>query len=218
MLKLSHLFRRVPRMRQGPSLDTELKGPRLILRRADSSSWRAWHALREQSRDCLTPWEPQWPVNATTYTYYCGLLRRQWRDWRAGLAFAFAIYARLPEEQAEILVGGITISDVQYGSGSKGTVGYWLGAPFVGRGYMNEALNLISDFAFGVVGLNRLEASCMPRNAASRAVLARAGFVEEGFARAYIEVNGVREDHLLWGKTNLFAEKKTAAVSSDRVH
>lgn len=153
-----------------------------------------------------------------SYAYFNSLLRRQWRDWRDGKAFSFSIYLRGTGDQPDILIGGITLCDVQYGSARKGTVGYWLGQPFVGHGYMNEALTLMSDFAFGVLKLRRLEASCMPRNAASRAVLSRAGFVEEGFARAYLEINGVPEDHLLWGKTNLFADMKTAAVSSDRIH
>ena len=53
------------------------------------------------------------------------------------------------------------------------------------------------DHCFGAVRLHRVEATVRPENAASRAVLAKVGFREEGLLRRYLEVDGAWRDHLL---------------------
>jgi ribosomal-protein-alanine N-acetyltransferase len=171
-----------------------------MLRMADAEDWASWRILRELSRNYLEPWEPEWPDYALTYGHYCSLLRRYWRDWRHGKAYAFTIFKRATPRP--ILVGGITLGEVHYAAAQKGTVGYWVGKPYAGQGYMTEALNLACDFAFGQLKLSRVEASCLPHNEASKAVLRRCGFEQEGYAKGYLEINGKREDHLLWGKNN----------------
>jgi ribosomal-protein-alanine N-acetyltransferase len=164
----------------------------------ECEDWKSWRALREMSRDYLVPWEPEWPKDALSYSFYCSLLRRHWREWRSGKAFAFSIF--LHGGARPILVGGITLGDVIYAAAQKGTVGYWIGKPYAGQGLMTEALALVCRFGFYSLHLHRIEASCMPTNEASKTVLRRAGFEEEGFAKEYLQINGVREDHLLWSK------------------
>ena len=66
---------------------------------------------------------------------------------------------------------------------------------------MSEAAQLVCDFAFRQLRLHRVEASCLPHNEPSKALLQKLGFEEEGFAKAYLKINGKWEDHLLWGKT-----------------
>ena len=63
------------------------------------------------------------------------------------------------------------------------------------------AVRALSEFAFSTLGLHRLEAACIPENAPSRRLLVKAGFTEEGFARAYLKINGVWRDHVLFGLT-----------------
>jgi ribosomal-protein-alanine N-acetyltransferase len=64
---------------------------------------------------------------------------------------------------------------------------------------MTEAVKTLLPFAFGTLRLNRVEAACMPSNAASIRVLESTGFVREGMARGYLKINGQWEDHLLFG-------------------
>jgi ribosomal-protein-alanine N-acetyltransferase len=61
------------------------------------------------------------------------------------------------------------------------------------------AVNAVTRFCFGRLGLHRVEAACLPTNEASRAVLTKAGFQQEGLARAYLRINGAWRDHLLFG-------------------
>jgi ribosomal-protein-alanine N-acetyltransferase len=57
----------------------------------------------------------------------------------------------------------------------------------------------IAPFAFQRLGLHRLEAACIPDNTPSRELLLKSGFRLEGEARAYLKINGVWRDHLLFG-------------------
>jgi ribosomal-protein-alanine N-acetyltransferase len=56
----------------------------------------------------------------------------------------------------------------------------------------------ITGFCFDELGLHRVEAACLPSNAASKALLIRARFKEEGYARGYLRINGRWQDHLLF--------------------
>jgi [ribosomal protein S5]-alanine N-acetyltransferase len=179
--------------------ETQLSGNRVILRMGEPEDWKTWRAIREMSRGFLVPWEPLWPSNALSAHFFNGLLRRQWREWRQDKAYAFLVFLKKEDGTPGALIGGIALNDVQRGIAQKGTLGYWIGMPYAGQGYMTEAANLVCEFAFERLRLHRVEASCLPHNEPSRKLLMRLGFTEEGFAKAYLRINGKWEDHVLWG-------------------
>ena len=113
---------------------------------------------------------------------------------RDDLGYAFFIFRR----SDDVLLGGITLSNVRRGVAQVGSLGYWMGEPFVRRGYMSDAVAAIGQFAFHDLTLHRVEAACLPCNEASQKVLLRNGFVQEGLARKYLKINGVWQDHLLF--------------------
>jgi ribosomal-protein-alanine N-acetyltransferase len=78
------------------------------------------------------------------------------------------------------------------------SLGYWIGRPHTGRGYMTDAGRAVVPYVFGTLGLHRLEAACLPHNLASARVLAKIGFKREGTARRYLKINGVWQDHDLY--------------------
>jgi ribosomal-protein-alanine N-acetyltransferase len=63
---------------------------------------------------------------------------------------------------------------------------------------MRGALSALVPFAFGALRLHRIEAACLPHNAASIRTLEGAGFRHEGVARNYLKINGTWQDHLLY--------------------
>jgi RimJ/RimL family protein N-acetyltransferase len=63
------------------------------------------------------------------------------------------------------------------------------GRRFYGRGLGTEATRLVTDYAFGVVGLHRIELEVYDFNPRARHVYEKAGFVHEGSKR----------DALRWG-------------------
>jgi ribosomal-protein-alanine N-acetyltransferase len=97
------------------------------------------------------------------------------------------------------MVGGITVSNVRRGVAQMAQIGYWVGEPFARRGYTLAAVKAVTSFCFGRLRLHRVEAACIPTNEGSRRVLEKAGFRQEGFARAYLRINGIWRDHLLFG-------------------
>jgi RimJ/RimL family protein N-acetyltransferase len=73
-------------------------------------------------------------------------------------------------------------------------VGYWLAADARGRGLITRALRLLCEFAFGQLGVARIELWADPANSASIAVAERLGFQREGLMHSFLEVKGERRD------------------------
>lgn len=174
-----------------------VKGEGVTLRPPRNADHEAWAALRLTSHAYLQRWEPSWPEDDLTRAAYRRRLSIYAREMEAGNAWPFFI---LDDDQA--LVGAITLSNVRRGVAETGTLGYWIGQPFAGRGLGTAAVRAMVGYAFDELKLHRVEAACVPRNAASRRVLEKAGFVLEGQARAYLKINGAWADHLLFGVVN----------------
>ncbi len=171
-----------------------IQARRLFLRPPLREDWRDWAELRAASRDHLAPYEPVWAPDALTRAAYRRRLQRYAEDRARDLGHAFHIFLR----EGEVLVGGVTMSNLRRGVSQSASVGYWIGLAHAGRGYMSEALAALCTHAFDTLALHRLEAACLPGNIASRKVLERCGFVREGLARRYLRINGAWQDHLLY--------------------
>ena len=63
---------------------------------------------------------------------------------------------------------------------------------------MTAAVRTLIPYVFNTLDLHRLEAVCLPNNEASKQLLKGVGFVEEGYARRYLKINGTWRDHLLF--------------------
>lgn len=80
------------------------------------------------------------------------------------------------------LMGTCTLFSINFQC-RRAEVGYALGRPYWGQGYMHEALQRWVQYAFEDLELNRLEADIDPRNLASAKALLRLGFQKEGYMR-----------------------------------
>ena len=177
---------------------THLEGPRVLLRPPRDADWRTWAELRAASRQFLEPWEPVWARDALSRAALRRRLGQAIAEWRRDSSYAFHIFSSADE----VLLGGITLSNVRRGVAQTGTLGYWIGQKYARQGYMTEAIRCVMQFAFEDLRLHRLEAACLPENEASRALLIKSGFREEGYARGYLRINGNWHDHVLFGLTS----------------
>jgi [ribosomal protein S5]-alanine N-acetyltransferase len=168
----------------------------LHIRPPQMADYEIWAALREQSRDFLQPWEPAWPKDDLTRMAFRRRLERYARELQRNEAYPFFIFRAADR----VLVGGLNLTNVRRGAASMASLGYWMGAPFAGRGIMSGAVRRICGLAFADLGLRRLEAACLPENAASVRLLEKTGFQREGLAREYLSINGAWRDHLLYAK------------------
>jgi ribosomal-protein-alanine N-acetyltransferase len=173
----------------------ELEGPQVRLRPFRASDYPEWARLRTASRQFLQPWEPKWPKDDLTRAGFRRRLNAYQRDADLGLGYAFLVFRK--EDMA--MTGGITLSNVRRGVAMMANVGYWSGAPYARMGYTLAAVRCVQEFAFGRLGLHRLEAACVPENEPSKNLLFKAGFEQEGFAPAYLKINDEWRDHLLFG-------------------
>lgn len=168
----------------------------VVMRAPQMTDYAEWADLREQSRRFLTPWEPTWPSDDLTRGAYRRRLRRYAEDQRTDQAYPFFIF----RADDHALVGGLTLANIRRGVAQAASLGYWIGAPYARRGYMGAAVRAVIPFAFRTLRLHRLEAACIPENTASLRLLERTGFTREGYAREYLCINGVWQDHLLYAR------------------
>jgi ribosomal-protein-alanine N-acetyltransferase len=186
------IFRSVTFSEQMPAV----AGDSVYLRPPHSGDHGEWAALREVSRAFLTPWEPIWPADDLSRSAFRRRLKRYAEDQRSDLSYAFLIF----RADTNILVGGLTLANIRRGVAQAGSIGYWVGAPFARHGYMTAAVRALIPFCFDSLRLHRLEAACIPSNQASVRLLEKTGFTREGYAREYLCINGVWQDHLLYGR------------------
>jgi ribosomal-protein-alanine N-acetyltransferase len=170
-----------------------LDGEQVFLRPPERGDYEAWAALRARSRDFLSPWEPTWPADALSRANFRARIARYGDDWRSDQGYNFFIFR--PDD---VLVGGIGLSNMRRGVAETASLGYWVGLPFARQRFMTAALPLVLDFSFDRLRLHRVEAACLPTNVPSRSLLLRTGFVEEGYARRYLLIDGKWQDHLLF--------------------
>jgi [ribosomal protein S5]-alanine N-acetyltransferase len=171
-------------------------GEGVVLRTPQMTDYNDWAALRERSREFLTPWEPTWPADDLSRGAFRRRIRRYTEDLRTDQGYAFLII----RNSDDAIVGGLTLANIRRGVAQAGSLGYWMGLPFVRRGYMTAAVRAVIPFAFNTLRLHRLEAACIPSNAGSTRLLENTGFVREGYAREYLCINGIWQDHLLYGR------------------
>lgn len=167
---------------------------RMTLRLPAHGDFHAWSSLRKASAAFLTPWEPLWSTDHlsrkgfTNRVYWAGRAQAQ------GTALPLLLIRR--EDQA--LLGAITLDNIRRGPVQAGTLGYWIGQPYARQGYMREAITATVHHAFTSLDLSRIEAACLPENAASRGVLEKGGFKYEGVAQSYLQIAGRWRNHVLY--------------------
>ena len=176
-----------------------LEGPHVVLRPPRSRDYDAWRSLRRSSRDFLKPYEPRWTEADLNRQAYGARLWRGRQEARRGTDYSFLLFEKTP--RGEVLVGGLTISNVRRRAAQFATLGYWMGAEFAGRGLMSEAVGVLLPYFFDTLALHRLQAAFLPHNQASRRVLEKNGFREEGYAEHYLQIDGKWADHVLFALT-----------------
>ena len=177
-----------------------LAGPRIDLRALKSTDFERWRAVRVRSREWLEPWEPLLdpaspdPVeDPDAFRARCGAWERQ-RHFDS--AYGFGMFLR-----DGTFIGEVSLGSVQRGPFQSAFVGYWVDADHAGQGFVPEGIAVLLRYGFEELGLHRLEAAIVPRNAASRRVVEKLGMREEGIAERFLQIRGTWEDHVRYAIT-----------------
>jgi len=182
-----------------PASPVALRGKGLLLRLPVLGDYEEWYKLRYESRDFLRPFEPRWTEADLARRVFMMRVRRSREEAEAGTDYSLFVYRT--DGRRDVLVGGITLSNIRRRAAQFVNLGYWMGQQFAGQGLMSEAVGVAMPFVFDTLDLHRVHAAFLPGNMASRRVLEKNGFVEEGFAEKYLQINGRWEDHVLFGLT-----------------
>jgi [ribosomal protein S5]-alanine N-acetyltransferase len=149
-------------------------------------------ALYLANRDFLAPFEPVRPPEFFTADGQRERLERQ----LDGETHPFAIL----DDGA--IAGTISLTNVVRGALQSAHTGYWIDNARNGRGLATGAVHDIVEFAFGEIGLHRLEAGTLVDNLASQRVLEKNGFERFGLAPRYLHIAGDWRDHVLFQRLN----------------
>jgi ribosomal-protein-alanine N-acetyltransferase len=161
-------------------------GARTFIRCGRSGDAEEFTALMRDSRALHRPWSFP-PVREEEFT---ALVARARSD-------DFELFLLCRREDGSIL-GFFNLSQIFRGPFLSAYLGYAVGAPYAGEGYMGEGIELVMRHAFGAMGLHRLEANIQPGNEPSIALAKGAGFRLEGFSPRYLKIDGRWRDHERW--------------------
>ncbi len=157
-----------------------LRGERIIVRPYRESDAQSLFEAVAESRDHLRPWLPFADEHQTV---------EESRDW--------IIHQEANWLLREDLIVGIWEAATNRYLGGSGLhphdwetryfeIGYWLRASAAGQGYITEAVQLLTDYAFSALAATRVEIRCDERNVRSAAVAQRLGFVQEARLRNHL--------------------------------
>lgn len=146
----------------------------------------------------LAPWSP---IRTTDYFSTEQIRRRldiQASAFEAGLAMHFALLT--PDGQQ--MIGACNFSGIIRGAFQACYLGYHIDEGHQGQGLMQEALKAGIDYMFDSQNLHRIMANYIPGNDRSARLLKRLGFEREGYAKAYLNIAGRWQDHVLTALVN----------------
>ncbi|MGZ0716520.1 GNAT family N-acetyltransferase [Pseudomonas palleroniana] len=169
--------------------------PLRILTRADFESINRYE---KANRRHLQPWEPFREDQYFAIDNARARVEQQVESMHAGSAIFFLLFE---PESGEVL-GRCSYTNIVKGVFQACNLGFSLAESAQGRGLMKKSLQITNRHCFEQMGLHRIMANHLPGNIRSERLLESLGFEKEGYARAYLKIAGVWEDHTLRSLVN----------------
>jgi ribosomal-protein-alanine N-acetyltransferase len=155
-----------------------------------------------ENADFLAPWEPRRGARSFDVALLRAARERAIADAIGGHAYSFAITADRVIDADTTIIGWLNFTNIVHGVFQSTTMGYKLAEHAQHRGYMTEAARAGIAFSFGTLRLHRIMANYQEHNHRSKALLSRLGFQTEGYAKAYLFIDGDWRDHVLTALVN----------------
>jgi ribosomal-protein-alanine N-acetyltransferase len=162
------------------------QSPAVYLRNPARSDQHEFIALMRASRSFHRPWASA-PTDEDRFAAYLADARRP--DFEAMLVC---------RREDDAITGFFNLSQITRGYLQSAYLGYAVGKPYSGQGYMRAGLELVLRHAFLVLRLHRIEANIQPGNHPSVALARGAGFQREGYSPRYLKIGGRWRDHERW--------------------
>jgi len=169
------------------------EGPRVGIRPYTYADGPEFTTRARESRALHSPWLSP-PTTDEAYATYAGPLIE-------GRARAGFLVCERGSRSGGAIAGFININNIVEGAFRCGALGYGAFAHAAGRGLMSEGMGLVTQYAFDVLKLHRLEINVQPGNTASIALARGRGFRLEGFSPDFLHIDGAWRDHERWALT-----------------
>jgi ribosomal-protein-serine acetyltransferase len=177
------------------NLPDQIETERLIMRAPRPGDAPPIHAAIQESLENLKPWMPWASANETVDD-----LETHLRMMAARFLTREDLPLMLWRKDDGAYVGGSGLHRMDW-SVPCFEIGYWVRTSLEGQGYVTEAVNGITQFAFDVLTAERLEIRCDTRNTRSAAVAQRAGYMLEGtLRRDSLDPKGELRDTFVFSK------------------
>lgn len=154
------------------------------------------HFLRDNFAGHLDRWSPPAVAEYFSVAFWAERLAVAVEDFENDRAVRFVLQPREDGADGRI-IGTCNYTNIVRGAFHACHLGYQIGRDYEGRGLMAEGLRAANAYMFDVFRMHRIMANFRPENARSRRLLERLGFLEEGFARSYLFIDGTWRDHVL---------------------
>ncbi len=165
-----------------------------VLRLLDTDDSAALADAYRRNRAHLSEWEP---TRAESFFTAEGQALEVAVQLERAVAAA-SVPLVLVRADASAIVGRFTLAGIVRGPFRSANLGYWVDRALGGRGLATAGVSAVVRMARDELGLHRLQAETLPRNAASQVVLRRNGFEHIGFAPKYLKIAGEWQDHDLF--------------------
>lgn len=175
--------------------NTVINTERLVLKAVDESFASKALDYHVRNRDFLKRWEPVRGNDFETLEYHKKMLRNDMKNLKEGFGFRVWIFKK-EDKNFNRIIGSIGLNNIVRGCFHSCHLGYKLDKDETEKGYTTEAIKAMIDFAFNELKLHRIEANVIPENIASRKVVEKLGFYDEGTAIKYLKINGKWQDHI----------------------
>jgi len=164
--------------------------PRVYIRKVRIEDKEELLKLTRFSREMHEPWISP-PLNDASFHSY---INRTETDDHEGFVLCL--------KESDVIIGVINVNNIVKGSFRNASLGYYVGSKYFGNGYMEEGLILVTEYAFKILSLHRLEANVQPDNQKSKDLVKRCGFRKEGMSEAFLFIDGEWKDHERWAITD----------------
>lgn len=155
---------------------------------ASSIEVAAFHA---RNRDRFAPYSPMRTEFYYTAAYWDKAKSRSKKERKIETALRWVLI------DANGVYAQVSLDQVTFGILQCASLGYVLDTELENQGIMTQCLTRVIKHAFEVINLHRVVANHVPENEKSAGVLSRLGFEREGYAKSYLQLNGVWRDHVL---------------------
>ncbi len=175
-----------------------IDGQDFVIKLASYDNADALLQFRVVNQEFLTPFEP---TRHPSY-YTLPMVQSYLTGLENSMSQSRSINWLIWDKSQQYIIGVINFSNIMPAPFNACFLGYSLHQNYQGLGIMTQALSLVIDEMFNKAKLHRIMANYLPDNHRSAKVLERLGFVKEGYAKDYLQINGKWQDHILTALTN----------------